>query len=92
MGILRGARISWFLEAGSDAQRPRAQLRSTSRWISLALRHHGLRISPYVDHWRPIVGSAEDVDNAMEVTDTAGVAVLADPEGCSYKLVFGSKF
>ena len=40
----------------------------------------------------PSSASAEDVDNAMEVTDTAGVAVLADPEGCSYQLVFGSKF
>ena len=45
-----------------------------------------------MDDGRPIVGSAEDVDNAMEVTDIAGAAVLADPEGCSYQLVFGSKF
>ena len=28
----------------------------------------------------------------MEVTDTAGVAVLADPEGCSYQLVFGADY
>ena len=50
--ILWGARISWLLEASSDAQRPRAQLRSTSRWISLAYNMQKMysKVSEWLAH------------------------------------------
>ena len=53
--------------------------------ISLAFRQHGLRVRARVDHWRPIVGSAEGVGNATEGADAIcrGSEVLGRVEPAS---------